>query len=40
MGEAFGISYEDDEPLRTGDKIEARDRNRWELDPALADEEE
>ncbi len=40
MGEAFGLSYEDDEPLRTGEKIEARDRHRWELDPASAEEEE
>jgi hypothetical protein len=40
MGEAFGLSYEDDEPLHTGEKIEARDEHRWELDPASAEEEE
>jgi hypothetical protein len=40
IGAAFGLSYEDDEPLHTGDKIAARDRHRWELDPASAEEEE
>jgi hypothetical protein len=40
IGAAFGIQYEDDEPLRTADKLEERDRNRWELDPESAEEEE
>lgn len=40
IGEAFGLSYEDDEPLHTGEKIEARDEHRWELNPASAEEEE
>lgn len=38
IGEAFGYTYEDNEPLRTADKLEERDRDRWELDPASADD--
>jgi hypothetical protein len=37
MGDAAGIHYQLDEPLNSG-KIEERDRNRWELNPASADE--
>ncbi|MFB3910158.1 MAG: DUF6335 family protein [Candidatus Eisenbacteria bacterium] len=37
-GEALGVRYEDDEPLHTEEKIEERDRRRWELNPA-SDEE-
>ena len=36
LGEAVGITYADDEPLRTADKLDARDRQRWELDPRSA----
>jgi hypothetical protein len=32
LGQALGVTYEDDEPLG-GEKIRERDRNRWELDP-------
>lgn len=39
LGEAVGLTYEDDEPLRSGEKLEERDRERWELDPASAEEE-
>ncbi len=35
---AIGISYEDDEPLRIAEKEEARDRKRWELDPASSED--
>jgi len=38
IGEAFGYTYEDNEPLRTADKLEERDRDRWDLDPASADD--
>lgn len=34
QGEALGLVYNDDEPLHTADKLEKRDRNPWELDPA------
>jgi hypothetical protein len=34
IGEALGINYEDGEELKGAAKIEARDKHRWELDPA------
>jgi hypothetical protein len=40
LGEAAGLKYDDDEPLDSDKKILDRDRHRWELDPASADEEE
>lgn len=40
MGEAVGIVYQDDEPLKTEDKLQKRDRDRWELNPASKDETE
>lgn len=40
LGDAFGIDYEDDEPLQTEEKLLERDRNRWELDPASAEQDE
>lgn len=33
-GEALGITYNDNEPLRTTAKLEERDKNPWELNPA------
>ena len=38
LGEAVGLTYEDNEPLRTAEKVEERDRKRWELDPASSDD--
>ncbi len=38
LGEALGLTYEDNEPLRVGDKVADRDRDRWELDPASAED--
>ncbi|MCZ7666723.1 MAG: DUF6335 family protein [Chloroflexi bacterium] len=35
IGEAFGITYAEDEPLRTGEKLAERDEHRWELDPRI-----
>ena len=40
LGEAVGLTYEDDEPLQGEEKIRERDRNRWELNPESADEDE
>jgi hypothetical protein len=37
IGEALGITYEDDEPLATFDRLRDRDESRWELNPASAD---
>ena len=40
LGEAAGVTYRDDEPLNSDQKILERDRQRWELNPASADDEE
>ncbi|MFN2222304.1 MAG: DUF6335 family protein [Candidatus Promineifilaceae bacterium] len=39
FGQAYGIDYEDDEPLHTEEKLAERDRQRWELDPRSTEEE-
>jgi hypothetical protein len=38
IGKALGVQYDDTEELKTGDKISQRDRHRWELDPASAED--
>ena len=38
IGEAVGLTYEDNEPLHTSEKVEERDRRRWELDPASSED--
>jgi hypothetical protein len=38
IGKALGVSYEDAEELKAADKITERDRHRWELDPASAED--
>jgi hypothetical protein len=38
MGEAMGITYQDGEELKVGEKERSRDKNRWELDPASSDD--
>lgn len=38
FAEAYGIQYDDDEPLHTEEKLAERDRQRWELDPRSAEE--
>ena len=38
IGEAAGLEYQDNEPLRTADKVGDRDRHRWELDPASSED--
>lgn len=37
-GQALGVTYQDDETLRVGEKERERDRHRWELDPASSDD--
>ena len=37
LGEAMGLSYEAGEPLHTTEKLEDRDKHRWELDPASSE---
>jgi hypothetical protein len=36
LGEALGVTYDDDEELNTAEKLGERDLNRWELNPASA----
>ena len=38
MAKAVGIEVDDDTPLATDEMLQKRDSNRWELDPASADE--
>ncbi|MFY9611145.1 MAG: DUF6335 family protein [Blastocatellia bacterium] len=40
LGAAIGLTYEDNEPLHTTEKVEQRDRKRWELDPASSEDYE
>jgi hypothetical protein len=38
IGHALGIEYEPTEELRGAPKVEERDKHRWELDPASAED--
>ena len=38
MGEAIGVTYQDSEELKLGEKERSRDKKRWELDPASSDD--
>ncbi|HXK59260.1 MAG TPA: DUF6335 family protein [Acidobacteriota bacterium] len=38
LGEALGVTYQDTEPLRGSEKIQERDEERWELDPASSED--
>jgi hypothetical protein len=38
IGTAIGVEYADNEELKGVDKIEERDRHRWELDPASSED--
>ena len=38
IGRAIGVTYQDDEELKVGEKERARDKNRWELDPASSED--
>ena len=40
LGAAAGLIYEDNEPLNSEAKILDRDRNRWELNPASAEDQD
>jgi len=40
FGEAVGLTYADDEPIQGEEKLGERDRNRWELNPESASEDE
>jgi hypothetical protein len=38
IGASLGVQYNDDEELKAVDKIQERDRHRWELNPASSDD--
>jgi Family of unknown function (DUF6335) len=38
IGRAVGIEYDDNEELKSTEKVERRDKHRWELDPASAED--
>jgi hypothetical protein len=40
IGRALGVEYQDNEELKSTEKIAERDRRRWELDPASAEDYE
>ena len=38
IGRALGVEYQDNEELRGVDKLDQRDKHRWELDPASSED--
>ena len=38
VGKAMGVIYASDEELKGGDKVQDRDKHRWELDPASSED--
>ena len=38
IGRALGVQYDDNEELKSADKIAERDRHRWEFDPASSED--
>jgi len=38
IGQAMGVTYQDNEELKFGEKERSRDHKRWELDPASSDD--
>jgi uncharacterized protein DUF6335 len=38
IGKALGVQYDDNEELKSSDKIVERDRHRWEMDPASSED--
>lgn len=38
IGQAMGVTYNDNEELKVGEKERSRDKHRWELDPASSDD--
>jgi Family of unknown function (DUF6335) len=38
IGKALGVTYDDSEELKGSDKVIERDKHRWELDPASAED--
>ena len=38
IGRALGVQYDDNEELKSSDKISERDKHRWEWDPASSED--
>ena len=38
LGRSMGVTYQDNEELKVGEKERDRDKQRWELDPASSDD--
>ena len=38
IGRALGVEYNDNEELKSADKLSKRDKHRWELDPASSED--
>ena len=38
IGKAIGIEYQDNEELKSTDKVIERDKHRWEFDPASSED--
>jgi hypothetical protein len=38
IGKALGVQYQDAEELQGGDEVAARDKHRWEMDPASSED--
>ncbi|MFL5375073.1 MAG: DUF6335 family protein [Myxococcales bacterium] len=38
IGQAMGVTDQDNEELKVGEKERSRDKHRWELDPASSDD--
>lgn len=38
IGTALGVHYDDNEELKGSDKVVERDKHRWEMDPASAED--
>jgi hypothetical protein len=38
IGRSLGVEYADNEELKSSDKVTERDKHRWELDPASAED--
>jgi hypothetical protein len=38
IGKALGVEYQDNEELKSSDKLAERDKHRWELDPASSED--
>jgi hypothetical protein len=38
IGQAMGVTYQENEELKAGEKERSRDKHRWELDPASSED--